>query len=178
MELNNVSKIIVGFLMVIVGVSLIGTVANNSALVTDKAIIVNETVDISSARISGTQSINITASNFTITNAPTGWKTTDCPITSVTYGNATAQFTSATDYNLYTTSGILQVLNTSTTGEDSITNTTYVSYTYCRDDYLNIAWGRSIIGLVTGFFALAILGIGIALLYSVFRESGIVGKDM
>ncbi len=77
MEVNNVSKIVIGFFMIIIGVVLIASVSNASDLVTSQITIINETIDISSAR-NTSGGINITISNFTITNAPTGWKTTEC----------------------------------------------------------------------------------------------------
>ena len=55
-------------------------------------------------------------------------------------------------------------------------NLTNVGYTYCGDDYMNIAWGRSILNLVAGFFALGILGVGIGLFYSIAKDAGIIGK--
>ncbi len=39
---------------------------------------------------------------------------------------------------------------------------------------LNTAWGASVLKLVPGFFALAILGIGITVTYTSLRQAGIV----
>lgn len=36
------------------------------------------------------------------------------------------------------------------------------------------SWGASVLKLVPGFFALSILGVGIAVTYSALRESGVV----
>jgi len=143
MENSSVSKIVIGFFMIIVGIVLIASVANGSALVTSKANVVNETIDISTARLTHDAENNINTSalnNFTLTNYPTTWKTTDCPITSFIWHNGTsADFTISTDYNFYASSGILEILN-STYTVNSTTNTTYASYTYCPDEYVNIAW--------------------------------------
>ncbi|GAG78860.1 unnamed protein product [marine sediment metagenome] len=38
----------------------------------------------------------------------------------------------------------------------------------------NVAWGASVLKLVPGFFALAILGIGVAVTYTSLRQAGIV----
>ncbi len=172
MENNSVSKIIIGFFMIIVGLVLIASVANSSALITSKLNIINETLDISDAR-NETGGINITVSNFTVTNVPTGWKVTDCPISGFLWGNITEDKVSATDYNFYSTSGILQVLASDPMTVDYV-NDTFIDYTYCADDYLNLPWGRSIMNLVAGFFALAILGLGLGLFYSVGKDAGIV----
>jgi len=39
---------------------------------------------------------------------------------------------------------------------------------------VNSAWGASVLKLVPGFFALAILGIGVAVTYTSLRQAGIV----
>jgi len=40
--------------------------------------------------------------------------------------------------------------------------------------YNSSTWGASVLGMVPGFFALGILGIGIAVTYSSLRQAGIV----
>ena len=40
--------------------------------------------------------------------------------------------------------------------------------------YLSSSWGSTVLTLVPGFFALGILGIGIAVTYSSLRQAGIV----
>ena len=39
---------------------------------------------------------------------------------------------------------------------------------------VNTAWGASVLDLVPGFFALAILGVGVAVTYTSLRQAGIV----
>ena len=39
---------------------------------------------------------------------------------------------------------------------------------------LNTSWGASVLKLVPGFFALSILGIGVAITYTSLRQAGIV----
>ena len=39
---------------------------------------------------------------------------------------------------------------------------------------VNTAWGATVLKLVPGFFALAILGIGVAVTYTSLRQAGIV----
>jgi len=53
-------------------------------------------------------------------------------------------------------------LSTETTGSE-----------YCQL-YLSSSWGASVLRMVPGFFALGILGIGIAVTYSSLRQAGIV----
>jgi hypothetical protein len=40
--------------------------------------------------------------------------------------------------------------------------------------YMSSSWGATVLKLVPGFFALGILGIGIAVTYSSLRQSGVV----
>jgi len=40
--------------------------------------------------------------------------------------------------------------------------------------YLSSSWGSTVLKLVPGFFALGILGIGIAVTYSSLRQAGVV----
>jgi len=40
--------------------------------------------------------------------------------------------------------------------------------------YTNVSWGSTVLKLVPGFFALGILGIGIAVTYGSLRDAGVV----
>lgn len=185
MENNSITKLILAFLVLIVGLALIGSVASNSIAVTQKSGISSEIVDIAPARLAGCGpgSINETY-NFTLAQAPTGWKASGgCPITSFTMVNQTSvAATVTTDYTLFGANGSLYLVNSSTFvllncsagGTDWVSNTTTVNYIYCGNDYLNIAWGRTVLNLVAGFFALALLGASVGLFYSVAKDTGII----
>lgn len=181
MENRNLNLLIVAFLALILGVALIGQVASNSSVVTDKKNVADESHSLASCVLDIGGDLDFTinesnsACNITVTNYPTNWKQEDCPLTSVVVGNATLDFTEDTDYRVFASSGVIQLLNTTTTST-GYANTTLVDYTYCGDDYLNSAWGRSVMKMVGGFFALALLGIGIWLMYGIFRNEGIIGK--
>lgn len=171
MTLSMGQKLIFAFVTLIIGVVLIGVIASNALAVTDKTLIANEAIDISSSRDIN-NSINESVSYFTVANYPTSWKITDCPLTSVTYGNATGDYALTTDYTIVASTGIIHVLNTSTTVEGS--NDTIIDYIYCANDYMNISWGRSILNLVAGFFAIALLLAALGLFYSVAKDAGIM----
>jgi hypothetical protein len=70
-------------------------------------------------------------------------------------------------------------VNTNTASTNS-TGATCTSPTQlgCTDNghalYLSSGWGATVLKLVPGFFALGILGIGIAVTYSSLREAGVV----
>ena len=166
MENNSIAKLILGFLVLIVGIALIGSVAQGGILVTEKTGVSAEALDIALDRnviddcpmgINGTY-------EFTITNAPTGWKVASCPISDfVLYNQTRAAAAVTTDYIFFTNNGA-----------EETSNSTLLSYTYCQDTYLNIAWGRTIVNLVSGFFALALLGVSVGLFYSVAKDTGLI----
>ena len=164
-------KLILAFVTLLLGVILVGTIATEGLLRTDKLNIDDEAVDITSLRIDNN---NINESlTVAVTNAPTSWKSEDCPLTNVVYGNASEDFTVTTDYTIDAATGSLTVKNTSTT-VNSVPNATYIDYNYCNDDYLNLGWGRTLINLVAGFFAIAILLVSVGLFYSVAKDANII----
>jgi hypothetical protein len=66
-------------------------------------------------------------------------------------------------------------------GIASTTNASGQTCTYAVDSayancqlYMSSSWGATVVQLVPGFFALGILGIGIAVTYSSLRQAGIV----
>ena len=182
MESKNVNYLILGFVFLIIGVALITTIASEILNKTDKVVIVDEVADMSGCMVpaGGAMLFSVdetsAACNLTVTNAPTGWKVTDCPLTSISFGNVTLDWTSGTDYEAVPTSGVIALKNTTAT-QFGYANSTRADYTYCADDYLNSSWGRSILLTVPGFFALGILGVALWLFYSVFRNLGIIGKQ-
>ena len=178
MENNNVSKIIIGFFMIIVGLVLIASVANSSAAITSKTDVISELISIADAR-------NDSGLNFTLNysvditidsdNIPTSWKITECPISSFSLTNQSGEaMVAATDYDFTASTGVLNFYNTEIANMSGHSNDTYGTYTYCPDAYLNIAWGRSVMNLIAGFFALAILGLGLGIFYSVAKDNGII----
>jgi len=106
--MNGMSKLILAFVTLILGAVLIGTIAGNSNAVADKTIVLNEAIDLSAVHGSTGQQINESLSNFTVTNNPTTWKITDCPITVEAYGNSTTDYTLDTDYEVFGAQGAHQ----------------------------------------------------------------------
>lgn len=177
---NTIQKFILGFLVIIVGLALIGSVASNSLAVTDKTIVYDEALDIGGARLVDDCNFSInTTYPFEVANLPTGWKASGgCAITSFSMKNQTdVAATATTDYVIFENNGTLYLKNTTKFMNVDCTitpNNTKLTYSYCPDGYMNLAWGRSIINLVAGFFALALLGAGVGLFYSVARDTGLV----
>jgi len=166
---DSINKFLLGFVLIILGVILVGVIASQILLKTDFTAIANEAeaciVD------SGSDSPNITEVH-TVTNYPSGWKLTDCPISSVSIKNASGgtALTDDTDYTLTESNGTWVFINTTTTqGLVGADNNTYTDYKYCGDDYLNSQWGRNMLLLTPGLFTIMILVAIIALLYTFIR---------
>ncbi len=182
MENKDINYLVLGFVFLIIGIALIGSIAGEVNKRVDKLTVVDESNDLTGCvvPIGGTLLFGVdesaAACNITVTNLPTGWKVVDCPLTSVVVGNATLDFTDGTEYNnLLASVGVIQMLNVTTT-QFGYVNTTLVDYTYCADDYLNTSWGRSVLVTVPGFFALALLGVALWLFYAVFRSANLLNK--
>ncbi len=185
MENNSITKLILGFLVLIVGLALIGSIATNSSAVTEKTGVGGEALTIIRAN-EGDCPMGINLSHpYSLTNSPTGWKTDSCPISSFILVNQVgATATDTTDYVLFPDNGTLMLKNTtvfvlancSSDAGVGASNDSTLFYEYCGDDYMNIAWGRTLLDLISGFFALALLGVGVGIFYSVARDTGIISK--
>lgn len=183
MEQKNINYLILAFVFLIVGVALIGAIATSTVDRTEKDTSFDESTNLATSCIVGSdQSVNESnsACNITVTYYPTGWKTNDCPLTSIVVENTSAgtytALTEGTGYNLFASTGVIQMLNDTST-DDGDFNTTYVSYTYCADDYLNSSWARTVLNTVPGFFALALLAVSLWLFYQVFSSVGVTRKS-
>lgn len=144
----GVGGILMLFIGIVVCLVIIQQIFNSQAVMTTKTVVTDETINIASARLVGGQ-INPNTT-FTIVNAPSGWKTEKCPISSVTFGNATADYTLDTDYTFTASTGVLKLINTAkvngTTGSNP--NTTLIDYTWCPDGYNVDGSSRSIAALI------------------------------
>lgn len=163
-------KIVMGAILFLLGAILIGIVASEQYKQTSLANVNNELVDIAFAK-SVANRVNGT---FTLANVYTGadgWKTeySDCNFDVDRYGNASTAFTVTTDYT-FTSAGVMTILNTTAT-LGSTTNSTYVNYNYCPDDYMAQGWGRSVLSMLGGLLALMLLGSAVGIFYEVYKEA-------
>lgn len=173
MENSSVTMMVSAFLALIIGISLAGVVATEGNSVTETVTISGEEVDYTAAvQVNGT--IN-TSVEFTIDNTPDGWRVTGCPIASFDLYNDSGSLTNAVDYTFTSSTGVISFSNTVNVNA-SETNVTTATYIYCNEDYLTQGWNRTIIDLVPGFFALALMGVGVGLFYSVMRKEGILDR--
>ncbi len=184
MSLGNTQKLLLAFVTLILGAVLIGVIASQSIAVTEKQGVVNASLgDLTTCFVNSSwwfePDISLAACNLTVVNIPTSWKIEDCPIADVSVRNGTADdMTLDTDYTLDAASGSINILNS--TGNQGWNtpnpsdNLTYVDYTYCADDYLNLSWGRIVVNLVGGFFAIALLLVSVGLFFDVAKDNNII----
>jgi len=147
----------VAFLLAILGMALIEPIANLIERQVNPTSITNESVDISSVwYIAGDQS-NVLL-NMTTNLTPSNDNWTGGEIVSWIDGNNSA-LTEDTDWTDETVTFTISLLNTSTVvALQPISNTTYISYAYYEDDYLqNSGVSRTLVALVILFFALGVL---------------------
>ena|SRR3990167_149445 len=149
---TNFTLILGLFVVIIFSLALIPEIFNQQSVMTTKPTIVNEAVDISSARLAGGD-INVSRT-FTIVNAPSGWKVDECPIESVTYGNSSTNYVLTTDYTFVDTTGVLTLVNSTAVRTGG--NNTLIDYTYCYDGYNTDTGSRSIAGIIGLFVVLAL----------------------
>ena len=176
-NMSMTSKLVLAFVMLLLGVVFVGVIATQGLAVTDKTAKVDEPFDMSNA-FNGTGHINTTYV-FTVSEPPTSWKVADCPLTLVTVSNGTigvgTDLTLTTDYLITLTTGDLTFLDTAAVNQTFLSdNATYIDYTYCDDGYMNLTWGRTGINLVAGFFALGLLMVSLGLFYSIAKDSGLI----
>lgn len=172
-------KLIMAFVTLVIGIALIGVITTETGGVTSQDATLNETIDLTDYK-SGM--INVSGINTTLVldldNAYTtsNWQYDDgqctVAVTSYAMDNAT-EATAGTDYNI-TANGGLALFDSGFWHTESASNTTYITYTACQDDYMTLGWGRSILNIVPGFFAIALLMVSLGLFYSIAKDTGII----
>ena len=174
MENRSVGIILSLAIAILLGVILVQIIAGETVTKTSTVGAFDESHAID---VLGFPDINETAV-YTLTNAPSGWKTEQCPLTSFVLTNGSDALTDTTDYIVDLSAGTYTLVDNADTNESGVyqlydLNTTYASYYYCGNDYLAASWGRSLLNLVPGFFVLAIL-IGAAfVIFYILKAEGI-----
>jgi len=156
---QNTTAVVISTAIVLFIVS----ISDQTSLVTEKTQVSNEAVALEEIAV-GSIAPNIT---YTLTYAPTGWKQEDCPISSYAiYNQSGTALTETTDYVMNATYGTFALKNTTATqGLVGSFNNSYVSYSYCGDNYMNTSWGRSVLQTNVGLYAIAILLAVVLLVY-------------
>jgi hypothetical protein len=178
-ELGVANKLILAFVTLLVGVILIGSIASEGLDKTTFASALDESHILSPTIITGRNNTDINETiTYTLTYAPSGWKAGgECPITSFVITNSSGfELTETTDYVVDLDAGTWVFVNSAGLNDtiDVATNQTLVDYNYCADDYLNLGWGRTVVNMVAGFFAIALLLTSVGLFYSVAKDTGMI----
>lgn len=172
MEEKSMMMLIGAFLSIIVGISLIGVVASTGNEITNLINVSAENISYASARnVTGGQILG--GHTYYIANIPSGWRVTECPITGFKLHNSSGVLTNLVDYNFTASTGAI-MFNNSANVNGSASNTTTATYQLCPDNYLTQGWNRTVINLVPGFFALALMAIGVGLFYGVMKQEGLL----
>lgn len=187
MENKTIGILLATAIAVLVGVILINIVSESTVTKTNQ-IYVTDTINISGARIDSND-INESYFFHLTKGCPMkagGWRTdyhTACALTAglVTNGSsAGGVFEGTTDYILYTdndectgnvTGGDLSLVNSSHM-YFSNPNITYVTYGYCSDEYLG-GFSGTMLDLVPGFFAIALLVGSAFIFFWIMKNEGI-----
>ena len=94
----------------------------------------------------------------------------DAAVKNLILTNETDTLTETTDYTTNLTAGTFQLKNTTATY--SATNV-IADYEYQSKDYIDYGFSRTVIGLIVGFFALAILIFVVAKILGIFNKENI-----
>jgi len=152
----SIGVIVIVIMGIFAGLALLQEIFNQQNVLTDKLTVTNETLDISTASVDGETN---TTKVFYITNNPTGWKISSCPITSLTITNSSgSSFTKATDYAVTEAYGNITFKNTVTVNQTFASdNLTYLGYAFCRDGYNKDSSSRGIARIIGLFAALGMV---------------------
>jgi len=169
MEKDNTLKVLVTtFVVLLLAIAFLSSIATQTTNTTSLSVVTDETTDLSAnGCLTADGQVNESSDNcvLTVTNAPTGWKQVECPLTSIVVGNDTTELTLDTDYTVVASTGVITLLNTTETENGTIGNDLLVDYEYCGDNYVTSSWGRTLLGTNVGLYAIAILAVVILGLY-------------
>jgi len=176
MDSKGIKTLITFAVLLILGAVLIAVIADQTLLNTQKTTASTETTNLTTSCYDTGQVDETSADcNITVTYAPTGWEQedSDCYLSSVVVSNASGTaLTLDTDYNLFASTGIVKMLNTTDTNSTNLGENVLIDYQYCGDGYMAESWGRSVLNVNVGLFAVILLLAGAALIYYFFgREN-------
>ena len=158
---NTITVLLSIFVVVLLAVSFAISIAQTSSQNTVLSKVTDESFNLETLGCyTADGEVNESSSTcaLTVTYAPTGWRSQECPLTSVVVTNNTGTaLTLDTDYQLSASTGVVTMLNTTDTNATNLVNVVKVDYTYCGDNYVSTSWARTILNTNTGLYALAIL---------------------
>lgn len=159
------------FVALIIGIALIGPTSDQILGITE---LDSNTEETYITMINSTD-VNETY-EYTVAGAPaTGsWQAAEdgCPLTNFVMTNTTGTvLVDATDYTIDLATGTYTLSNTSSM-VNLADNTTITMYSTCPDGYQS-GWGRTMLILIPGFFAIAILLVVAFLVFNILKRENI-----
>jgi len=161
MKLIAIGTLIALFIGAIFALAIIQDgIAPNVQDMTERRVMSNESIDISSARLPISPEINHTVP-LNISKANTGWKVSSCPITNFVLKNQTnATLTLGTHYSFNASYGIIYLISNASLN-DTGNNYTWAFYEWCPDGYVPSQGGRAVAKLILIMSALGLLGFAV-----------------
>jgi len=158
----TVGLVVVLFMGVIVSMAMMTDVINTQYKMTNKLSVANATTNLTSVGCYASGQVNESNANCNITlisaQAEGDWRNTYCPITSVVVkNNDGTALTLDTDYKLFASDTIVQMLNTTDTNSTNLGENVKVDFTYCDVGYNKDSSSRGIAKLISLFAALSVL---------------------
>lgn len=176
-EKNNTIKIMISTaVLLLLATVFIISIADQTSVNTEKTVVTDETYNLTTIGCYEAGQVNYSNydedCNITLTYAPTSWKQEDCPLTNVVVKNDTGTLTLTldTDYYVVASTGTISMLNTTSTNVSSMGDDVLITYEYCGDNYVSASWGRSVLGINVGLYAIAILIAAVLVVYSLFGK--------
>jgi uncharacterized membrane protein len=169
---NGVSLFMTVFVAVLLGVILIGVVASVNNSNTSKSVASAESHNLATSCYTAGNIVNESnpACNITVTYAPVSYLQQDCPLSSVSVTNNTGTaLILNTDYHLFASTGVVQMLNTVNTNHTNLGDNAKVTYTYCGANWVDSSWGRDVLNVVVGLLVIAVLIIVVILVNKQFE---------
>ena len=170
--MKTASKLITGFVLLIIGVVLLSSIAAVGLEKTTFTLVGSENVAIYPHDATTMSTTNVS----TLANAPSGWQLEDgCAISGLTLSNGTELGTLTTDYTPDLSAGTITFVDTVWSQTlIGANNYTTASYSYCGDDYLQQSWQRTIVNIISGFFAISLMVIAVGIFYTVMKDEGLL----
>lgn len=174
MENKTTSKLIAGFVALIIGIVLstsLASLTNEKTNLTTQS----ETINIANARYGAAGTIN-ESYTFTLSTGVANWRNdySECIPTTIIYKNQSgATMTDPTNYVYTYNVGTLTLKNTEALNLSG-SNTTTTTYAYCPNEYVSSSWARTGLTTTVGLFALGLFLTAVGLFYSVAKDTGIM----
>ena len=171
---NGIKYLLGAFITLILGIALLSVYADLSLSKTSTTTQA-QSINIAAARIAG-GAIN-TSVPFTLTNGYNTWRSdyaSEClPSALLSYVNNTgSDLTVTTDYVYYSTNGSLYLKNTNAVNNTG-SNVTTATYTYCGEGYLPSGFGNSMLKITVGLLAVLLLVATVGFMYEAMKEMGL-----